>query len=105
MSNGNIFGEEHIINLIESADAISMLIRKVGNYGGKLEYRQEKLRELADALRSPPPATENAELVRKLRHLISLNDPSKGGPYQGLAANEVLKAMNEAVKALSGNAT
>lgn len=45
-------GEDHIINLIESADAISMLIGKVGNYAGKLEYRREKLLELADLLRS-----------------------------------------------------
>jgi hypothetical protein len=43
-------GKDHIINLIESADAISMLIGIVGNYGGKLEYRRGKLRELAAIL-------------------------------------------------------
>lgn len=40
------------------------------------------------------------ELVRRLRHLVSLNAPEKGGPYQGFAAAECMKAMTEAAAAL-----
>jgi len=52
-----LIGEDHVINLVESADAISMLIGIVGNYGGKLEYRREKLRELAHLLRTTSKQT------------------------------------------------
>lgn len=40
------------------------------------------------------------ELVERLRHLISLDEPKNGGPYGGLAARECLRAMSEAATAL-----
>jgi hypothetical protein len=48
---------------------------------------------------SAPPAPDG--LVALLRHLISLDAPEKGGPYQGLAARECLKAMSESAATLS----
>lgn len=48
---------------------------------------------------SPAPA-EAAELVRRLDHLVSLNEPEHGGPYGGLAAQECVKAMRDAANAL-----
>lgn len=41
-----------------------------------------------------------AELVKRLRFLHSLNQPTAGGPYQGHAAEQCMKAMHEAAAAL-----
>lgn len=40
------------------------------------------------------------ELVSKLNHLVSLDRPENGGPYQGLAARECLSAMQQAADAI-----
>lgn len=46
----------------------------------------------------------NEELVQRLRWLVSLNEPKRGGPYQGLAAAECVKAMRAAADALASEA-
>jgi len=46
------------------------------------------------------PAGDLVELVRRLDHLVLLNEPEHGGPYVGLAAQECVKAMREAATAL-----
>lgn len=53
------------------------------------------------------------ELTKRLRYLVSLDKPEKGGPYGGLAAQECMKAMTEvadshdklveALRAISGH--
>jgi len=45
-----------------------------------------------------------AELVERLEHLVSLNDPDKGGPYGGYAAQNCVEAMSKAASALSAQA-
>lgn len=47
------------------------------------------------------PSKEVRELVEELRHLVSLNDPSRGGPYAGHAADRCMKAMTRAADLLS----
>jgi len=41
------------------------------------------------------------DLEKRLRHLVSLNEPEKGGPYGGLAAELCMRAMREAADALA----
>jgi hypothetical protein len=48
--------------------------------------------------------TGENELIERLKHLISLDEPRNGGPYQGLAAKLCLGAMTEAAKALTTQA-
>lgn len=36
------------------------------------------------------------ELVRKLDHLVSLDDPARGGPYEGAAARACMESMEMA---------
>lgn len=36
------------------------------------------------------------ELVRRMRHLVSLNDPRHGGPYGGSAAQDFVETMTKA---------
>lgn len=43
--------EGHVTNLLESCDALALLMDKIGNREGKLKYRRQKLKELADLLR------------------------------------------------------
>ena len=38
------------------------------------------------------------ELVRQLRHLVSLNEPHMGGPYTGYAAQACVEAMGMAAE-------
>jgi hypothetical protein len=45
--------------------------------------------------------TDLKELEARLRHLISLNEPRHGGPYQGVTAQACVEAMREAADALS----
>jgi hypothetical protein len=40
--------------------------------------------------------SEVEKLVARLRHLVSLNEPWNGGPYQGVAATACVEAMDEA---------
>jgi len=39
---------------------------------------------------------ERNDLIQRLRHLVSLNEPRNGGPYQGTAALACVDAMREA---------
>ena len=45
-------------------------------------------------------AQDPASLVPRLKHLISLDDPRLGGPYDGVAARACLQAMRDAVDEL-----
>jgi len=45
-----------------------------------------------------------AALVERLRFLVSLNEPQKGGPYQGHAAQKFIEAADEAATALQSQA-
>lgn len=50
----------------------------------------------------------SSELVRRLRFLVSLNDPERGGPYGGSAAEQCMIAMADAadlIEALSADAS
>lgn len=64
---------------------------------------ERRLRRLVRAEQGEPQQAvgNNAELARKLRHLVSLNDPRNGGPYQGIAATACMEAMTEAAAALA----
>jgi hypothetical protein len=44
--------------------------------------------------------TTTPDLVRRLRFLVSLNDPDRGGPYGGTAAEQCMRAMCDAADAL-----
>jgi hypothetical protein len=48
-----------------------------------------------------PSDAEGEKLVERLRHLVSLNDERNGGPYQGYAASEFVKAAAEAADAIA----
>jgi hypothetical protein len=37
-----------------------------------------------------------SELVKRLRHLVSLDESSNGGPYGGYAAQQCMEAMRDA---------
>jgi hypothetical protein len=43
---------------------------------------------------------DHGDLVRRLRFLVSLNDPDHGGPYGGSAADQCMRAMSDAADAL-----
>jgi len=45
-----------------------------------------------------------AALVERLRHLVALNEPQNGGPYQGYAAQQFIEAASEAATALQSQA-
>lgn len=40
------------------------------------------------------------DLTDRLLHLVALNEPENGGPYQGIAAQACMQAMREAADAL-----
>lgn len=43
---------------------------------------------------------DEAELVARLKHLVSLNEPRHGAPYMGTAAQSCVVAMDEAAAAI-----
>lgn len=42
-----------------------------------------------------------SDIVAKLRFLVSLNEERNGGPYQGLAAEQCVSAMEEAANVIA----
>lgn len=44
------------------------------------------------------------ELIRRLRFLVSLNNPDRGGPYGGTAAAQCMEAMTQAADMLEQQA-
>ena len=44
------------------------------------------------------------ELIDRLHHLVSLDEPDKGGPYGGYAASKCIEAMREAADLLLSQA-
>lgn len=50
---------------------------------------------------TPTSAEAVAGLVGEMRHLVSLNEPDKGGPYGGFAAQRCMAAMTKAASTLT----
>ena len=86
--------------------------RAIGRIAETLRRPDTRMEDaaLVDAGIDPPqsPNPEHVEgdvsvgeLVRKLNHLVSLNEPKNGGPFQGFAAQACVEAMREAASRLS----
>lgn len=70
----------------------------VGMSAGIRELVETGMRKAIEAYLAAttlPPGAEG-ELVGRIRHLVSLDDPKNGGPYGGSAATACLDAMLEA---------